>query len=89
MLPNTLGAIGAALIVGAYLLLQLGKVSHRAPSYSLANAVGAALILVSLYYDFNPGAAVVEGFWLLVSFIGLYRHWGRGAETSETSEPAG
>lgn len=70
---DLLGAGGALLIVGTYLLLQLGKIDHRAPAFSAANAVGAGLVLLSLCFNFNMGAAVVEGFWLLVSLLGLSR----------------
>jgi len=49
-------------MIAAYLLLTLDKLSSRHPAYPLANALGAALILVSLASDFNLGAAIVEGF---------------------------
>ena len=70
---DLVGAVGVAAIVGAYLLLTLEKLSSRGRLYPAANAVGAALILLSLAYDFNLSAALVEGFWLVVSLIGLAR----------------
>jgi hypothetical protein len=42
------GFIGVLLIVVAYLLLQLDKLPSSSPSYSLLNAAGALLIIVSL-----------------------------------------
>ena len=41
------------------------------PGRSLLNAIGAALILVSLYFDFNFPSVVVEFFWLLISLFGI------------------
>lgn len=73
---NIAGSAGAAIILGSYLLLQLQKVSGSALSYSLANAVGALLVLASLSVDFNLGAFVIEAFWLLISIIGIGR-WKR------------
>ena len=67
------GAAGAMLIVGAYVLLQSQRWSSESLRYSLANAVGAALILVSLAADFNLGATIVECLWLAVSCYGVYR----------------
>ena len=67
------GFIGVLLIVVAYLLLQLDKLPSSSPSYSLLNAAGALLIIVSLIFDFNLSAFVVEGFWFLISLLGLWR----------------
>ena len=65
------GFIGVLLIIVAYLLLQLDKLSSSSPSYSLLNATGALLIIVSLIFKFNLSAFVVEVFWFLISLFGL------------------
>jgi hypothetical protein len=65
------GFIGVLLIIIAYLLLQLDKLPSSSPSYSLLNAAGALLIIVSLIFKFNLSAFVVEVFWLLISLFGL------------------
>lgn len=70
---DILGIVGVALIVGSYLLLQLDRMESRAPIYSVLNAVGAALILMSLLVDFNLSAFVIESFWIVISLVGLYR----------------
>lgn len=67
------GLVGVVLIVIAYLLLQLGKLPSSAPSYSLLNAVGALLVMISLYFDFNLSAFLMEAFWFLISLFGLLR----------------
>src|SRR5262245_32023637 len=46
------GSVGVVLIVAAYLSLQLERVAGTGLPYLLANAVGAALILLSLAFDF-------------------------------------
>lgn len=68
-----IGSAGVVLILGAYLLLQLDRIRPESVAYSLVNAVGAALILVSLAVDFNLPAALIESAWLLISLIGLAR----------------
>jgi VIT1/CCC1 family predicted Fe2+/Mn2+ transporter len=70
---DLVGNVGVALIILAYLGLQLGRLDGRGPAYSLANAVGAALVIVSLAYDFNLSAFVIEAFWVLISLIGIWR----------------
>ena len=67
------GAVGVAAIAGSYLLLQLGRLDPRSPAYSGANALGAALVLLSLVYRFNLAAFLVEAFWLGASLFGLAR----------------
>ncbi len=70
---DVLGLIGVAFILGAYLALQLGRLSSETPAFSALNAGGAGLILVSLIYDFNLSAAVIEAAWLLISLFGLIK----------------
>ncbi len=67
------GLIGVGLIVFAYLLLQLNKLPSSAPSFSLLNAIGALLVIVSLIFDFNLAAFLMEAFWFLLSLFGLLR----------------
>jgi len=67
------GFTGVVLIIVAYLLLQLEKLSSSSPKYSLLNAVGALLIMVSLAFAFNLSAFIVEVFWFLISLVGLWR----------------
>lgn len=67
------GFIGVVLIVIAYLFLQLNKLSSSAPIYSLLNALGASLVMVSLLFNFNLSAFLMEAFWFLISLFGLLR----------------
>ena len=70
---DLLGLIGVLLIVVAYLLLQLEKLPSASPNYSVMNAAGALLIMVSLIFAFNLSAFIVEAFWFLISLFGLWR----------------
>ena len=67
------GNVGVILILLSYLLLQMKKIASQSMYYSLMNAIGASLILVSLYYDFNLSAFIMEFFWLLISLYGLWQ----------------
>jgi len=72
-IPDLIGAMGVVLIIGAYAALQARRLDAASRLYSALNAVGAALVLVSLAFDFNAPAAAVEVFWLLISLYGLVR----------------
>ncbi len=71
---DILGTIGVGIIIVTYVLLQLGRVRSEQLIYSVLNALGAALILVSLYFNFNFPAFVVEFFWLLISLFGIGKY---------------
>jgi len=68
---DLLGNVGVACILGTYLLLQLGRLTNEHLLYSLINGVGAALILVSLNFDYNLSAFIVEAAWLAISVFGV------------------
>ena len=68
---DLVGNLGVLLMVIAYLLLQLEKLSGSALSYLLLNAVGAVLVMISLMFRFNLSAFLMEAFWLLISLYGL------------------
>lgn len=70
---DLVGAGGVAAIVVAYAALQLGRWRAEELRFSVLNALGAAAILVSLSVDFNLSAALIEGFWLVISLIGIAR----------------
>jgi predicted membrane protein len=65
------GNIGVVMMVIAYLLLQLEKLSSSVTSYLLLNAGGAVLVIISLMFHFNLSAFLMEVFWLLISLYGL------------------
>ena len=77
---DAVGSVGVALIVAAYFLNQLGRLDSHSPRYQLANAAGAAAVLLSLVYEFNLSAFLVETFWLIISLFGLARQKSRPRE---------
>ena len=67
------GIAGSGLILGSYLLLQIGRLHPDQLAWPALNGLGALLVLLSLTVEFNLGAFVLEAFWLLISGIGLVR----------------
>jgi len=73
-LHDAIGILGSALIVVTYLLLQLRKLEVSDAKYSVLNALGAGCILYSLSREFNLSAFVIEFFWLVISFVGIFQY---------------
>ena len=72
-LTDVLGLAGSIAIALTYFANLQGLVKTEGWLYSLLNFTGATLILVSLYWTWNLPAAVMEGFWALISAYGLIR----------------
>ena len=70
---DILGIGGVTIILIAYLALQLDKLTVQDWPYSAANAAGAILILISLYFSFNLASFIIEIAWLLISIFGLFK----------------
>ena len=70
---DIVGLVGVSFIVATYFLSQIGRMSVNRPLYPVVNAVGALLILFSLYFTFNVASFVIELFWLAISIVGLVR----------------
>ena len=69
------GNIGVVVLMITYLLLQLNKLRSDGLAYSVLNAVGAGLVVISLLYNFNLSALLIEVFWVLISFVGIFRYF--------------
>jgi len=81
---DLIGNIGVVVLVTTYLMLQLNKLSSDGLAYSVLNAIGAGLIVISLLVDFNLSALVIEVFWVLISLLGIYRYFRLKSLRSQT-----
>ena len=71
---DIIGLIGAALIIVAYLLIQLNKIQASDFIYSLLKALGASLIMITLLINWNLAAFLIEAFWLAISIFGMAKY---------------
>ena len=88
-IPDILGVVGVLLILVAYAgATMTSKLDPAKAPGLMLNLTGALLILVSLYFDFNLSAVLMEGSWALVSFVGLVRlALGRPRKLAQASPP--
>lgn len=70
---NVLGLVGVALILLTYFLLQTNKMDAHKFNYSFFNLSGSALIVFSLFYNWNLPSFIVESVWSLISLYGLIK----------------
>ncbi|WP_199611397.1 CBU_0592 family membrane protein [Flocculibacter collagenilyticus] len=73
MFADIIGMSGTFLVVLAFFLIQLDKVSPKGLVYNLMNLIGAILLLISLCINFNLASFVIEIFWIAASLVGLYK----------------
>lgn len=70
---DIVGTAGVATIIVTYVLLQTERLRSDSLAYSALNAGGASLIVLSLFFNFNFAAFVVEFFWIVISLYGIFR----------------
>jgi predicted membrane protein len=68
------GTSGVSLILLAYFLLQSERLASTTLAYSVLNLLGASFIAISLLFDFNLSAMVIEICWAAISIYGIMRH---------------
>jgi paired small multidrug resistance pump len=69
--PTIVGLAGTLLVLVAFFLLQARKLHGNGLTYQLLNAIGAAAIIVSLFYAFNLASMLLEIAWLAISVYGM------------------
>lgn len=72
-LPNIIGLFGVFLILVAYFLIQVGKITSDDLAFPLLNGIGASLHLYSLFYYWNVASFVIEIFWIGISIYGVWK----------------
>lgn len=67
------GLSGVAIVLVAFFLLQSSRLHGTGLVYQLMNAIGAAAVVLSLCFNFNLSAFVVETAWVAISAFGIWR----------------
>ena len=79
---DAVGIFGVTIILIVYYLLQTERMKSDQLAYSVVNLIGALLIVVSLYFQFNLASFIIEIFWILISIIGIVRYFRKRARTA-------
>jgi hypothetical protein len=73
MVATVIGMIGVFVVLLSYILLQLQRIDPYSFGYSFLNFLGSAMVLFSLYFEWNLPAVVIEVVWGFISLYGVYR----------------
>jgi hypothetical protein len=76
------GWVGASLILGAYLLLSMGKLTGQSMLYQAMNVAGAAGFIVNGWWHGAVPSAVLNVVWMLIGGVALWRIKQRRSSTS-------
>ena len=68
---DLIGCAGVAVLMGAYFANQQRWLASDDWRYPFGNLVGAVLILVSLFFEWNLPSVVIEILWIAISLWGL------------------
>jgi len=70
---DVIGTVGVVLVLVAYYLLQAKRMESSSIRYLNMNIIGSALILYSLFFNWNTPAVLVEVMWLIISLWGMFK----------------
>lgn len=76
------GWAGALLILAAYLLLSMGRLTGRSTVYQWMNLLGAAGFVVNGWWHRALPSATLNIIWMLIAGVTLWHIWKRGSSTS-------
>ena len=71
------GWSGAVLILLAYLLLSLGKLTGQSPVYQWMNVVGGAGFVVNGWWHGALQSAALNVVWMMIGGFALWRIWAK------------
>ncbi len=76
------GWAGASLILGAYLLLSMGRLTGQSMLYQGMNVAGAAGFIVNGWWHGAVPSAALNVVWMLIGGVALWRIKQRRSSTS-------
>ena len=83
---EVVGWVGASLILGAYLLLSMGKVTGQSMAYQAMNAVGAAGFIVNGWWHGAIPNTALNVVWMIIAAIALWRIAAKRRARAATAE---
>ena len=70
---EAIGWAGALLILAAYLLLSMGKLTGHSPAYQWMNVVGAAGFVVNGWANGALPSATLNVVWMAIGIVALWK----------------
>jgi hypothetical protein len=73
LLVEAIGWAGAALVLGAYVLVSMGRLTGASPAFQWMNAVGAAFFVLNTWWHGAIPSMVLNFIWSGIGFFALLR----------------
>lgn len=71
-LLEAIGVIGFGLYVLNYTMLTMHHLTSHSKTYFVINIVAASCVLIGLTHSFNLASALIQGFWIVISFTAIF-----------------
>lgn len=78
---RAVGLIGFAIYVVGFFCLSVGKLDSSRPLYFGMVLVASSCVMISLWADFNLSAALIQGFYIMMSLGGILMRRNRITQT--------
>ena len=72
------GCVGAALVLGAYVLVSVGRLSGGSALFQAMNAIGAAFFVLNTWWHGAVPSMVLNIVWSAIGCAALWRIWRAG-----------
>ncbi|WP_327754240.1 hypothetical protein VVT58_03020 [Sphingobium sp. SJ10-10] len=73
ILVEAVGWLGAILVLGAYILVSMGRLSGASPAFQWMNALGAAFFVLNTWWHGAIPSMVLNIIWSGIGFAALWR----------------
>lgn len=68
---DMIGIIGFGLYIGNYAMITLRHAWGDSIAFFLMNLAAASCVMIGLFNSFNLASAMIQGFWIIMSLIGI------------------
>lgn len=72
-IPDIIGVVGACLILVGYWMLQRGVFKPDLLYYYVMNGAGASLVVISLIFDWNTSAMIIQASFVFISIWAILK----------------
>ena len=79
---EVVGWAGALLILAAYVLVTMGRLTGASPAFQWMNLFGAAGFIVNGWWHKALPSTVLNIIWMGIAAVALWRLWTKGSSTS-------
>lgn len=74
-LTDWIGSIGVAILLIAFVLILINKISKSGMTYLLLNFIGSGLAGIASYLIHYTPFIILEGAWMVASLFGMWQNY--------------